>query len=111
MHLLNRVSLIGRFQGEPSIAFQGYTPNLMTFTVSTQSRCLPNASQSRACVDHQVAIEDPMMIEYANSYLRSGDLVSVEGRLEYLSYDLKEPKQTWVVVREGDGFIHPLKGL
>ena len=100
--LLNRVSLVGRLETELRILRTNGSQESIAFVLGTEflnyGQRDPNSRQY-----HQVAIEDPLAVAYARTYLNQGDLVFIEGRLESIP-----GKDSWVVVEEGQGLIHPL---
>ncbi|MEN8237292.1 MAG: single-stranded DNA-binding protein [Pseudomonadota bacterium] len=101
MLLLNRVNLIGKIADDPRVYF---TPNhirIMSFELVTDS----DKSLSRP---HHVVIEDPLIIEYAHTYLFAGSVVWVEGQLEYFCSAHDNSKDVWIVVSRKHGRLHPL---
>jgi len=105
MQLLNRVSLIGRLATEPMVASPNRHEEIMVFRLNTDSfdSTKPEVSSPK---HHLVSVEDPLLVCYAQTYLQQGDLVFVEGKLDYIF--LGDTKEVCIVVEQGQGFLHPL---
>ena len=102
--LLNRVNLIGRLKENPRVYFTPDEIRIMSFELITDL----GKSFSRP---HHVVIEDPLMIEYADTYLFEGSVVWVEGQLEYFFFNNENTRDVWVVVDKEHGKLHPLQSV
>lgn len=105
MYLLNRVSLVGRINDFPNVLLQGQNRELMTFQLSTVETDQKETMQDR---EHKVLVEEPSLILYARTFLTPGNLVFVEGGLEYIRVDSRDSCEAWIVVSSPHDILHPL---
>ena len=104
MHQLNRVNLIGTIASGPQIYSIGRNERLMTLEIVTEILNAEHETQPIQLHRHKIAINESLIIEYADSFLSVGDLVFVEGQLEQLATG----SETWIVVSQSYGLIHLL---
>ncbi len=104
MYRMNRVSLVGTTVAQPQIYDVGGNKRLMVMDVITEILDANCDQESFRQHLHKIAVEEPLLIEYAHSFILPGDLVFVEGQLEHLTKD----SETWIVVTEPHGLLHLL---
>ena len=83
---VNKITLIGNVGRDPDIQQTKGGTKVAHFSVATNRR-LPNAANGEERTDwHRLTLWD-RQAQFAEDYIRTGDRVYVEGRMEYDSYE------------------------
>ena len=91
---MNHVVLIGRLTGDPELR---YTPNgvaVTNFRIAVD-RTFSNSKGERE-VDFIPIVVWQKQAENCANYLKKGQMVAVEGRLQVRSYEAKDGQKRWV---------------
>ncbi|MEN8236942.1 MAG: hypothetical protein ABFQ95_05305 [Pseudomonadota bacterium] len=101
MYFCNHLYLVGRLEANVQAAFKNKHERLATFTLLTPIK----GSNNERFFKYRVSVENPSLVEYAESCLIAGKLVFVLGQFEP---DLDESGPAWVVISEDFGMLHPI---
>ena len=83
---VNRITLIGNVGRDPDIQQTKSGTKVAHFSLATNRR-VPNGSDEEERTDwHRLTLWN-RQAEFAEDYIRTGDRVYVEGRIEYDSYE------------------------
>src|SRR5699024_896354 len=105
--MLNRVVLVGRLTRDPDLR---YTPNgvaVANFTIAV-NRQFTNQQGNRAA-DFINCVVWRRQAENLANYMKNGNLIGVDGRLQSLSYEWQDGKMVYVteVVVDSVQFLEP----
>jgi single-strand DNA-binding protein len=87
---MNKVFLVGRLTADPILKTTTNSTQIANITVATQDNRNRAESYFFPCIAWQATAT------YVNSYLKKGDLVSIDGRLTRRSYTSKDGKMVSV---------------
>jgi len=104
---VNKVTLVGHLGADPET--KGRDSSFVTMSVATSRSHKDRESGDRVTVTewHKVVVFDDHCAKFAKDYLKKGDMVYVEGRLETRKWE-KEPGNT---VYFTEVIVHPYGGV
>ena len=99
---MNKVLLLGRLTREPEVRYkQGGEPMAVArYTLAVNRKLTKNGQQEADFIN---CVAFGKLGEFANKYLRKGQLISVVGRLQVRSWDDQNGQKRWsteVVIEE-----------
>jgi len=111
MTSLNKVTLIGRATKEPEIKQFNNGNKIANFSVATSERWKDKITheQKEKTEFHRISVSKPLLITLLENYLKKGDIVYVEGKIQtrqYIDTNGQEKQITEVVVF---GYEHNIK--
>lgn len=84
---VNRITLIGNVGRDPDIQQTKNGTKVAHFSLATNRRPAPGAGEDEQRTDwHRLTLWN-RLAQFAEDYVRTGDRIFVEGRLEYDSYE------------------------
>lgn len=83
---VNRITLIGNVGRDPDVQQTKNGTKVAHFSLATNRRPQPGAEEEERTDWHRVTVWN-RLAQFAEDYVRTGDRIYVEGRLEYDSYE------------------------
>ena len=83
---VNKITLIGNVGRDPDIQQTKSGTKVAHFSLATNRRAPANSEQEERTDWHRLTLWN-RQAQYAEDYIRTGDRIYVEGRLEYDSYE------------------------
>lgn len=113
MPSLNRVTLIGHLGRDPEIRSTQYGDRVMNLSIATEERWKDkNSGEWKGRTEwHRVVAYDDRAIKYAESYLRKGSTVYVEGQLQTRKWSDKDGQERYTTEVVIQKFRGELMGL
>jgi len=103
---INRVSIVGRLGADPQTRGSGEVP--VTMRVATSESWTKDGERQERTQWHSVVVWNTQAAKFAAKYLKKGDLVAVEGGMEYRKWERDDGNErdiAEVVVRPFSGSV------
>jgi single-strand DNA-binding protein len=83
---VNRITLIGNVGRDPDVQTTKNGTKVAHFSLATNRRSAPGSEEEERTDWHRLTVWN-RLAQFAEDYVRTGDRIYVEGRLEYDSYE------------------------
>lgn len=104
---VNKITLVGRVGQDPEV--KGSGDGFVVFSLATSQRWRDSSGQSQEKTEwHNVTVFNKNAAKYARDYVKKGDLVYVEGRLESREY---EDRETGKKIKAWSVVVPPFEGV
>lgn len=105
---LNRATLIGRVGKEPAVRQFASGDEVANFSLATNELWTTKAGiKEKKTTWHEICVYNPRLIDLVRRYVKSGDMLFVEGQIQ-IDEDENKKKFPKVVLKKFDGAINLL---
>ncbi len=105
MRGLNKVTLIGNLGNDPTIQTLEGNIKVAKFSLATTENYKDSNGQNQSITDWHNIVLWRGLADLANSFLKKGSLVYVEGKIKTRSYDDKDGQKKYVTEIIGEQLI------